>query len=171
MTRNKARKKLVRERSAKTGESYTAALRQLLANKETPMGTTTTSVDETTDRQCTMCGRTPIDPNRLLSAGGAPICADCDERVRSVFRNHLAPVALAANAPLDQFMSTIAYEREDDHWVVHLHTFRPGPVIGSGGATAQELRDGLVDLTGDEKLRLNLVEHQARGCRSKSELP
>lgn len=164
MTRNKARKNLVRQRSAKTGESYSTALRQLLATKETPMGTTTNP--ETTERRCTMCGEGPSASKVLLVAGQAPICHDCDDRFRSVFRNHLTPLADAASAPLDQFMSTIAYATEADHWVVHLHTFRPGPVLGPRGATVQALRDDLVELTGDEELRLNLIEHQARGCRS-----
>lgn len=167
MTRNKARKKLVRQRSAKTGESYSAALRQLLATKETPVSTTTNP--ETTERRCAMCGQGPSDSKVLLFAGQAPVCRGCDDRFRSVFRNHLTPLADAASAPLDQFMSTIAYETRDEHWVVHLHTFRPGPVIGHRGATAEALRDDLVELTGDEKLQLNLVEHQARGCKRETE--
>lgn len=167
MTRNKARKKLVRQRSAKTGESYSAALRQLLATKESPMSTTTTT--DATARRCTMCGQGPSDSKVLLVAGQAPICHECDESFRAVFRNHLTPVADSASAPLDQFMSAIAYETRDDHWVVHLHTFRPGFVIGHRGATAQALRADLVELTGDEKLALNLVEHQGRGCKSESE--
>lgn len=160
MTRSKARKKLVRERSAKTGESYSAALRQLLATKETPMSTTT----QTSESRCTMCDQGPAQSKALLVAGSAPICVECDESFRSVFREHLAPVAQAFSAPLDQFMSTVAYEHDDDHWVLHLHTFRPGPVIGQRGATAQALRDALVELSGDQGLRLNLVEHRARGC-------
>lgn len=169
MTRNKARKNLVRQRSAKTGESYSAALRQLLASKETPMTTTTTT--ETTTRSCTMCGEGPSDSKVLLFAGRAPICRECDESFRAVFRNHLIPLADAASAPLDQFMSTIAYDTKDDHWVVHLHTFRPGPVIGQRGATVQALRADLVELTGDAELRLNLVEHQGRGCKNEPETP
>ena len=166
MTRNKARKKLVRERSAKTGESYSAALRQLLATKETPVSTTNIDTTETTARRCTMCSEGPSESKDLLFAGQAPICRDCDERFRAVFRSHLTPVAESMNAPIDQFMSTIAYATEDDHWVVHLHTFRPGPVIGPRGATIQALRTDLVELTGDDRLRLNLVEHQGRGCKS-----
>ena len=66
-------------------------------------------------------------------------------------------------------MSALAYATEGDHWVVHLHTFRPGPVIGPRGATAQALRTALVELTDDAKLRLNLVEHHGRGCKSETE--
>lgn len=133
------------------------------------MSTTTTATNDSTTRRCTMCGEGPSDSRVLLFAGRAPICGDCDERFRVVFRNHLAPVADAACAPLDQFMSTVAYETKDDHWVVHLHTFRPGPVMGPQGATAQALRADLVELTGDSKLRLNLVEHRGGGCKNEAE--
>src|SRR5687767_14547664 len=119
MTRNKARKNLVRQRSAKTGESYSAALRQLLANKETPLSTTTNDTTKTT-RVCTMCGEGPTDSKVLLVAGSAPICRECDESFRVVFRKHLNPVADSFSAPLDQFMTAIAYETKDHHWVVHL---------------------------------------------------
>lgn len=167
MTRNRARKDLVRKRSAKTGESYTAALRQLLASKEIPMSTTPSP--ETPDRSCTMCGDTHSDSKVLLYAGSAPMCRECDERFRSVFRNHLAPIAETASAPLDQFMSTIAYESKDDTLVVHLHTFRPGLVIGHRGATVRALHADLLEIVGARRLQVNLVEHQGRGCKSGAE--
>lgn len=132
---------------------------------------TTTITPETTPRRCTMCGEGPSDSRELLFAGSAPICCDCDECFREVFRNHLTPIADSAKAPLDQFMSTIAYETRDDHWVVHLHTFRPGPVIGSRGGTVQALRAALVELTGDPELRLNLVGHEGRGCKIEGQSP
>lgn len=86
-------------------------------------------------------------------------------------RSQLEPIAEAAGSPIAQFMSAIAYASEDDHWVLHLHTFRPGPVIGTKGATVHALRDGLVELTGDAELRLNLVSHEPRGCSRNGDSP
>lgn len=163
MTRNKARKRLVRQRSAKTGESYSAALRQLLATKETPVKAAPT-VD--TPLRCTLCDEPESPTTKMLAAGGTPICRGCDERFRVIFRAHLEPVADSAGSPLDQFMSAIAYFIVEDHWKVDLHTFRPGLVIGSGGATVGPIRRDLVKLTGDERLQLNLVEHGPKCAHS-----
>ncbi|HUQ38834.1 MAG TPA: KH domain-containing protein [Acidimicrobiales bacterium] len=129
---------------------------------------TTIPTIETT-RTCTLCGNDESATTRLLVAGSAPICRDCDQRFRGVFRAHLEPIADSARSPLDQLMSTVSYVTEAGHWAVHLHTFRPGLVIGKGGATVNSLRDALVQLTGDAELRLNLVEHSGGGCTSRAE--
>ena len=165
MTKNKARKRLVRQRSAKTGESYAAALRQLLASKETPMATpepTTT----TPPRSCTCCGEPESSERRLLLAG-VPICRPCDERFRAVFRTHLEPAADSVSRPLDHAMTALVYTRRDDRWYLHLHSFLPGLVIGRRGATAQAIHDDLVAMTGDDRLHLNIVEHGHPGCSKK----
>jgi hypothetical protein len=157
MTSNKGRKRLVRQRSAKTGESYAAALRQLRASKE---------ISVTTPDTCHLCDRPDGADVRLLRAGKVPVCRDCHERFMAVLRTHLEPVADEHAVTLESVIDTLAYDApsDDARWYVHLHTFRPGLVIGKRGVTAQAIRDDLVALTGDERFRLNIVEHGHPGC-------
>jgi ribosomal protein S3 len=66
-------------------------------------------------------------------------------------------------------MSAIAYTIKDDHWYLHLHTFRPGMVIGRRGVTAQAILDDLREMSGDDRLALNLVGHDGAGCTARAE--
>ena len=50
-----------------------------------------TTTTDTTIRRCTMCGQGPSVSRKLLVAGAAPICRECDEKFRTVFRNQLEP--------------------------------------------------------------------------------
>lgn len=66
--------------------------------------------------------------------------------------------------PLEYFVSALIYVPEGVSWVVHLHTLQPGVVIGRQGATADKIRKSLVEVTGDDRLRLNIVGHEVFGC-------
>lgn len=163
MTKNKARKRLVRQRTAKTGESYTTALRHLLASKGTPVDTETTPISS-----CALCERVENQPKALVAAG-APLCLDCYDRLRAAVVAHLEPEASRARRPLDYVLSALFFVRGDENWTVHLHTFQPALVIGRAGATAGKLRRSLVEATGDEELRLNVASHDFDGCEQARE--
>src|SRR6186997_2439361 len=55
-------------------------------------------------------------------------------------------------------VSRIEIERTRDKVRVDIHTARPGIVIGRRGAQADELRALLTDITGNNKVQLNIVE-------------
>ena len=157
MTKHKARKRLVRPRAATTGESYTAALRQLLASKESAVTTENTPVS-----CCALCAAR-AGPATSFVFAGVTLCVECHERLRSAVRTHLEPEAARAGRPLEYFLTALAFARHDDAWVVHLHTFQPGLVIGRQGVTASNIRTALVEVTGDNRLRLNIAQHDFNG--------
>jgi hypothetical protein len=158
---------LVRQRSAKTGESYAAALRQLQHSKETSV-TTPEPEPETEAKTCRLCGAPDTPEAPLLRVGRTRICGGCHDRFLDIFRTHLEPAAAEHAVTLDSVMSTVVYDTtKDGDWKVNLHTFRPGVVIGRRGATAAAIRASLVELTGDPRFHLNLVEHGHPGCTSK----
>jgi hypothetical protein len=73
MTKRKHFKRRVRERSAKTGESYTSALRHLrVTTKESPMTTTENAVIT-----CSFCGKTQHEVKKLIAGPGVYICDEC----------------------------------------------------------------------------------------------
>jgi small subunit ribosomal protein S3 len=55
-------------------------------------------------------------------------------------------------------ISRIEIERTRDKLRVDVHTARPGIVIGRRGAQADELRKLITDITGNQKIQLNIVE-------------
>jgi len=61
----------------------------------------------------------------------------------------------------DAAISRIEIERTRDKLRVDVHTARPGIVIGRRGAKADELRAGLTQITGNNKVQLNIVEIKA----------
>jgi hypothetical protein len=72
MTKRKHLKRRVRERSAKTGESYAAALRHLRTrNKESPMSDTEILIS------CSFCSKTNKMVKKLIAGPGVYICDDC----------------------------------------------------------------------------------------------
>lgn len=79
MTARKRLKRLVRARAAKTGESYTAALRNLSnrKTKEPAMPTEPTVPDEPV--KCSFCGKPQQDVRRLIAGPGVYICNECVE--------------------------------------------------------------------------------------------
>ncbi len=78
MTRNKARKRLVRARATKTGESFTAAHRHVLSSKEKDMNTSTKE-----HQTCNICQATSVaEPTRSFVVSDAvAICSSCANRV------------------------------------------------------------------------------------------
>ena len=58
----------------------------------------------------------------------------------------------------DGAVSRIEVERTRDKLRIDVHTARPGIVIGRKGVKAYELRAGLTRITGNQKVRLNIVE-------------
>ena len=58
----------------------------------------------------------------------------------------------------DAAVSRIEVERTRDKLRIDVHTARPGIVIGRKGAKADELRAGLAQITGNNRLQLNIVE-------------
>jgi predicted RNA-binding protein YlqC (UPF0109 family) len=164
MTRNRGFKRLVRQRAAKTGESYAIAFRQLRDSKEKSVTT-----PETTEQTCRLCSSSNT-PESALLRGRVSVCRNCHARFREVLRAHLEPVALEHAVSLDSIMGTLVYDvPKEGQWYVHLHTFLPGLVIGRRGVTAAAIRASLVELTGDDRFHLNLVEHGHPGCWKKPE--
>ena len=58
-------------------------------------------------------------------------------------------------------ISRIEIERTRDKLRVDVHTARPGIVIGRRGAQADELRKMITEITGNQKIQLNIVEIKA----------
>jgi small subunit ribosomal protein S3 len=58
----------------------------------------------------------------------------------------------------DAAVSRVEVERTRDKLRIDVHTARPGIVIGRKGAKADELRTGLAQITGNNRLQLNIVE-------------
>ena len=58
----------------------------------------------------------------------------------------------------DAAVSRVEVERTRDKLRIDVHTARPGLVIGRKGAKADELRQGLALITGNNRLQLNIVE-------------
>lgn len=73
MTANKRLKKLVRGRAAKTGESYTAALRHFRANQEEKHVVTT----RTPTASCSFCGKPNTEVKKIVAGPGVRICDEC----------------------------------------------------------------------------------------------
>jgi small subunit ribosomal protein S3 len=71
-----------------------------------------------------------------------------DWRIRGYLTDRLADAAV----------SRIDIERTLDKLRVDIHTARPGVVIGKAGAKANELREHLSRLTGNNKIQLNINE-------------
>ncbi|MEL7155745.1 MAG: 30S ribosomal protein S3 [Actinomycetota bacterium] len=55
-------------------------------------------------------------------------------------------------------ISRVEVERTRDKLQIDVHTARPGIVIGRKGSEADRLRQGLTKLTGNPKVKLNIVE-------------
>ena len=80
MTAKKHLKRLVRARAAKTGESYTAALRHF---PPIPKEATVTSVEPEVS-QCSFCGKRETEVQRLFAGPGVYICDSCVEFCSSI---------------------------------------------------------------------------------------
>ncbi len=74
MTARRRFKSLVRKRAAKTGESYTAALRHLRAKqREEP----TVATMKAPTANCSFCGKPNTDVKKIVAGPGVYICDEC----------------------------------------------------------------------------------------------
>ena len=71
-----------------------------------------------------------------------------DYNIRQYLLNELPNAAI----------SRVEVERTRDKLQIDVHTARPGIVIGRKGSEADRLRQGLTKLTGNPKVKLNIVE-------------
>ena len=71
-----------------------------------------------------------------------------DHNIRQYLLNELPNAAI----------SRVEVERTRDKLQIDVHTARPGIVIGRKGSEADRLRQGLTKLTGNPKVKLNIVE-------------
>jgi ATP-dependent Clp protease ATP-binding subunit ClpX len=74
MTAKRRFKSLVRKRAAKTGESYTAALRHLRANQREE---STVATMKTPTAKCSFCGKPNTDVKKIVAGPGVYICDEC----------------------------------------------------------------------------------------------
>jgi hypothetical protein len=78
MTSGKHRKRLVRQRTARTGESYTTALRHIRSRQEGHMSTSSTpSAPEKVLASCTFCGTPSTQVKKIIAGPGVYICDEC----------------------------------------------------------------------------------------------
>ena len=81
---------------------------------------------------------------------------------RQEYRDYLAEDAAIRRYLMGQLpnaaISRIEVERTRDKLQVDVHTARPGIVIGRKGSEADRLRAGLTKLTGNARIKLNIVE-------------
>ena len=75
MTKRKHLKRRARDRAAKTGESYTAALRHLRHSAREGHMSTTTSTEFAAS--CSFCGKTNQQVRKLIAGPGVYICEEC----------------------------------------------------------------------------------------------
>ena len=81
---------------------------------------------------------------------------------RQEYRDYLAEDAAIRRYLMGQLpnaaISRIEVERTRDKLQIDVHTARPGIVIGRKGSEADRLRSGLTKLTGNPRVKLNIVE-------------
>jgi small subunit ribosomal protein S3 len=81
---------------------------------------------------------------------------------RQEYRDYLAEDASIRRYLMEQLpnaaISRIEVERTRDKLQIDVHTARPGIVIGRKGSEADRLRSGLTKLTGNPRVKLNIVE-------------
>jgi len=83
--------------------------------------------------------------------------ADREEYRQFVLEDHQIRKYLLNQLP-NAAISRVEVERTRDKLQVDVHTARPGIVIGRKGSEADRLRQGLTKLTGNSKIKLNIVE-------------
>src|SRR5687768_13678453 len=76
MTRRRRLKQLVRTRAAKTGESYTSALRHFRLDAEEATVSTVSPLKGIVT-QCSFCGKQAEHLKKLIAGPGIAICDEC----------------------------------------------------------------------------------------------
>lgn len=81
---------------------------------------------------------------------------------REEYRQYLQEDAQVRKYLMDQLpnaaISRIEVERTRDKLQIDVHTARPGIVIGRKGSEADRLRQGLTKITGNPRVKLNIIE-------------
>jgi small subunit ribosomal protein S3 len=83
--------------------------------------------------------------------------ADRDEYRQNLHEDHQIRKFLMTQLP-NAAISRIEVERTSDRLQVDVHTARPGIVIGRKGSEADRLRQGLSKITGNPRIKLNIIE-------------
>ena len=96
MTANKRFKRQVRRRAAKTGESYTAALRHLRRQREEEAVASTRNPSA----NCSFCGKGNSEVKKLIAGPGVYICNQCvDLCVEVIAEAEAEPRAVSRSTP------------------------------------------------------------------------
>ena len=83
--------------------------------------------------------------------------ADREEYRTNLHQDHQIRKFLMTQLP-NAAISRIEVERTSDRLQVDVHTARPGIVIGRKGSEADRLRQGLSKITGNPRIKLNIIE-------------
>ncbi len=83
--------------------------------------------------------------------------ADRQEYRDFLFEDHAIRTYLMEQLP-NAAISRIEVERTGDKLQIDVHTARPGIVIGRKGSEADRLRQGLTKITGNPRVKLNIIE-------------
>jgi small subunit ribosomal protein S3 len=83
--------------------------------------------------------------------------ADRQEYRDFLFEDHTIRKYLMDQLP-NAAISRIEVERTGDKLQIDVHTARPGIVIGRKGSEADRLRQGLTKITGNPRVKLNIIE-------------
>ena len=77
MTSGKHRKRLARQRAARTGEPYTAALRTITIRKEGQVPSSPSAGSTEVIASCSFCGKDNTVLEKLIAGPGVYICNEC----------------------------------------------------------------------------------------------
>ncbi|HEX6596368.1 MAG TPA: ClpX C4-type zinc finger protein [Acidimicrobiales bacterium] len=178
MTTRKRLKRLVRQRAAKTGESYTAALRHFRnGNAEEPPMNIEGPRPTDDDPSCSFCGKPKNQVNKIVAGPGVFICDQCVKLCYEIIAPYSPSWAEVhkdsdLNADLDrsirEFLEAklgrlgapvLGIDTRFGENTVHVdvHTSKIGPVVGPKGQTADEIRAMLSEMTG-RKVTLQIRE-------------
>jgi len=94
MTSGKHRKRLVRQRAARTGERYTAALRHIRSHKEGHMPGSAASTSQLI-ASCSFCNKPNTQVKKLISGPGVYICDECVGLCQEILTVESSPEAAA----------------------------------------------------------------------------
>ena len=109
MTSRKHLKRLVRRRVAKTGESYTAALRHLHTNPKEDLSVS--SVDDVITPallSCSFCKKNQTSVKKLIAGPGVYICNECIALCDDILEMELVePRAATPNRSFDELLADL----------------------------------------------------------------
>jgi ClpX C4-type zinc finger len=110
MTSRKHLKRLVPRRVAKTGESYTAALRHLYTNLKEDLSVS--SVDDVITPallSCSFCNKTQTSVKKLIAGPGVYICNECVALCDDILEKELVePRAAEPNRSPDELLTDLS---------------------------------------------------------------